>query len=86
MAVAIEPDVIVYKITFHTLAGQVLPWSQFWWHGGHFRSMKSTSLTHVLSTSPQAGPVSGVSDVSSGFIKYLKTNQAITSTLNANIE
>jgi len=71
MAVAIEPDVIVYKITLHTLAGQLLPWSQFWWHGGHFLSMNSTSLTHVLSTSPQAGPVSGASGVSSGFIEYL---------------
>jgi hypothetical protein len=29
MAVAIEPDVIVYKITLHVLAGQLLPWSQF---------------------------------------------------------
>jgi len=71
MAVAIEPDVIVHKIIFHVLAGQVLPWSQFWWHGGHLRSMKSCSLTHVLSTNPQAGPVSGTSGVSSGFIEYL---------------
>jgi hypothetical protein len=86
MHVPIQPHRIVYKIIFHVLAGQVLPWSQFWWHGGHFRSMKSCSLTHVLSTNPQAGPVSGVSNVSSGFIKYLKTNQAITSALNINIE
>jgi hypothetical protein len=48
--------------------------------------MKSCSLTHVLKTSPQAGPVSGASGVSSGFIKYLKTNQAITSALNISIE
>jgi hypothetical protein len=48
--------------------------------------MKSYSLTHVLNTSPQAGPVSGASGVSSGFIKYLKTNQAINKTLNISIK
>ena len=86
MAVAIEPDVIVYKITLHTLAGQVLPWLQFWWHGGHFRSIKSYSLTHVLSTSPQDGPVSGVSSSSFSLPKYFHIAQAITSALNANIK
>jgi hypothetical protein len=36
MAVPIEPDVIVYKITLHFLAGQFLPSLQFPLHGGHF--------------------------------------------------
>jgi len=71
MHVAIESHMVIYKITFHVLAGQLLPWSQFWWHGGHFLSKKSYSLTHVLSTSPHSGPASGDSGVSSGFIEYL---------------
>ena len=83
MAVAIEPDVIVYKIIFHALAGQVLPWLQFPWHGGHFLSMKSYSLTHVLNTSPHTGPVA-LSTF--GLKKYFHIAQAITSTLNANIK
>jgi hypothetical protein len=86
MAVSIEPNVIVYKITLHVLAGQVLPWLQFPWHGGHFLSMKSYSLTHVLSTSPQAGPVSGVSCPSFSLPKYFHIAQAITSALNISIE
>jgi hypothetical protein len=74
---------VIYKITLHTLAGQVLPCSQFWWHGGHFRSMKSCSLTHVLSISPQAGPVGGCSF---GFIEYFHTIQATNKTFTASIK
>jgi hypothetical protein len=47
--------------------------------------MKSYSFTHVLSVSPQAGPVGGVS-LSSGFIEYLHIAQAIINTLSINIE
>jgi hypothetical protein len=35
MAVAIEPDWVIYKITFHFLAGQFLPSLQLPLHGGH---------------------------------------------------
>jgi hypothetical protein len=35
MAVAIEPDVVIYKITLHFLAGQFLPSLQFPLQGGH---------------------------------------------------
>jgi hypothetical protein len=74
---------VIYKVTLHTLAGQVLPCSQFWWHGGHFLSMKSCSLTHVLSISPQAGPVGGCSF---GWLKYFHTIQAMNKTFTAIIK
>jgi len=83
MAVPVQSHMVIYKITLHTLAGQVLPCSQFWWHGGHFLSMKSTSLTHVLSTSPQAGPVGGASFF---WIKYFQTAQAMNKTFTASIK
>jgi hypothetical protein len=79
MHIAIQSHMIIYKITLHTLAGQVRPCSQFWWHGGHFRSKKSCSLTHVLSISPQAGPVGG----SFFWIKYFHIAQAMNKTLTA---
>ena len=34
MAVAIQPDVVIYKITLHFLAGQFLPSLQLPLHGG----------------------------------------------------
>jgi hypothetical protein len=36
MHIAIQPDVIIYKITLHFLAGQFLPSLQFPLQGGHF--------------------------------------------------
>jgi hypothetical protein len=35
MAVAIQPDWVIYKITFHFILGQFLPSLQFPLHGGH---------------------------------------------------
>ena len=29
MHVPIQPNMVIHKITLHTLAGQLLPWSQF---------------------------------------------------------
>jgi len=82
MHIAIQSHMVIYKVTLHTLAGQVLPCSQFWWHGGHFRSKKSCSLTHVLSINPQAGPVGG----SLGLVKYFHTIQAMNKTFTAIIK
>jgi hypothetical protein len=80
MHVPVQSHMVIYKIIFHVLAGQLLPCSQFWWHGGHFLSMKSCSLTHVLSTSPQAGPVGGSSFFCT---KYFQIAQAMNKTLTA---
>jgi hypothetical protein len=83
MHIAIQSHMIVHKVTLHTLAGQVRPCSQFWWHGGHFRSKKSCSLTHVLNISPQAGPVGGSSFFCT---KYFHTIQAMNKTFTAIIK
>jgi hypothetical protein len=80
VAVPVQSHMIVHKITLHTLAGQVRPCSQFWWHGGHFLSKKSCSLTHVLKIKPQAGPVRGASFF---WLKYFHIAQAMNKTLTA---
>jgi hypothetical protein len=36
MHIPIKPDLVIYKITLHFLAGQFLPSLQFPLHGGHF--------------------------------------------------